>query len=69
MNVARTAGAAAVLLDSVAQNMPLYTLHNERHILNVIGWMERLLGEDDCSNARRLSARCALSPPIFMIWG
>lgn len=35
---------AAQLLSTVVRDMPLYTFHNERHILNIISWMERLLG-------------------------
>jgi molecular chaperone HtpG len=44
-NVQQIAGKAAQLLTTVVKHMPLYTLHNERHILNVIGWMESLLGD------------------------
>ncbi len=35
---------ASAILSTVAKDMPLFTLHNERHSLNVIGWMEDLLG-------------------------
>jgi hypothetical protein len=31
------------LLADIARHMPLFTLHDERHILNVIAWMEFLL--------------------------
>ncbi|MBZ5617314.1 MAG: hypothetical protein LAQ69_01085 [Acidobacteriia bacterium] len=41
--VQSVATKAAALLATVVVDMPLYTLHNERHILNVIGWMESLL--------------------------
>lgn len=41
--VQSVATQAAALLATVVVDMPLYTLHNERHILNVIGWMESLL--------------------------
>jgi molecular chaperone HtpG len=44
-NVQQIAGKAANLLGTVVKDMPLYTLHNERHILNVIVWMESLLGD------------------------
>ena len=37
---------AAHLLNTVVRDMPLYTLHNERHILNILAWMERLLPEE-----------------------
>lgn len=37
---------AAHLLGTVVVDMPLYTLHNETHVLNVIGWMESLLQEE-----------------------
>ena len=49
---------AAELLSTVVVDMPLYTLHNERHVLNVIGWMESLLG----GAIEKLSAlECAIS--------
>ncbi|MBL8233758.1 MAG: ATP-binding protein [Bryobacterales bacterium] len=35
---------AIAQLGRVVQHMPLYTLHDYRHIHNVIRWMERLLG-------------------------
>src|ERR1022692_1409426 len=41
--VERTAGESADLLGRVVSDMLLFTLHDERHILNVIGWMEALL--------------------------
>ena len=41
--VESTARKSADLLSTVIREMPLFTLHNERHILNVIGWMEELL--------------------------
>jgi hypothetical protein len=44
--VQSTATRAAQLLATVVVDMPLYTLHNERHILNVIGWMESLLEDE-----------------------
>jgi hypothetical protein len=34
------------ILATVVVDMPLFTLHNERHSLNVIGWMEDLLGPE-----------------------
>lgn len=37
--------AAAELLKTVNASMPLYTLHDERHILNVLAWMEWLAGD------------------------
>jgi len=49
---------SAQLLSTVVADMPLYTLHNERHVLNVIGWMESLLD----SSIENLSAlECAVS--------
>ena len=51
------ATSAQVLLEQVARHMPLYTLHNERHILNVIGWMDWLIEE---SIARLSSIDCTL---------
>ena len=42
LTVSSVAKEAAILLDTVGQHMPLYTLHNERHVLNVIRWMQRL---------------------------
>ncbi len=44
-NVAAFAIEAAHLLGTINTNMPLYTLHDERHILNVLGWMEWLAGD------------------------
>src|SRR5437899_3082866 len=41
--VESAAEQSADLLGTVVRDMPLFTLHNERHILNVIGWMETLL--------------------------
>lgn len=59
-SVSKAAEQAAHLLDRVAVHMPLYTLHNERHILNIIGWMERLLGGQD--GIKQLSPlECALA--------
>ncbi len=45
-NVQKAAREAAILLDQIVTYMPLYTLHSERHSLNVIAWMERLLGPE-----------------------
>jgi len=42
--VEKAARQASDLLGTVVRDMPLYTLHNERHILNIVGWMETLLG-------------------------
>lgn len=50
---------SAHLLSTVVVDMPLYTLHNERHILNVIGWMENLLGEAGIESLSMLE--CAVS--------
>lgn len=36
---------AAALLGRTSQYMPLYTLHDETHILNVLAWMEWLAGD------------------------
>jgi len=44
VKVDKVARASATLLNQVARYMPFYTLHDERHVLNVLGWMERLLG-------------------------
>jgi hypothetical protein len=41
--VTSVAKQAADVLKTVVRDMPLYTLHDERHVLNVIGWMESLL--------------------------
>lgn len=41
--VTTVATSAAALLKTVVRHMPLYTLHDERHILNVVGWMDWLL--------------------------
>ena len=46
-SVEQAAAKSAALLATVVRDMPLYTLHNERHILNVIGWMESLIGGQD----------------------
>jgi hypothetical protein len=50
---------SAHLLSTVVVDMPLYTLHNERHILNVIGWMEHLLGHGGIEGLSMLE--CAVS--------
>jgi len=50
---------SAELLSTVVVDMPLYTLHNERHVLNVIGWMESLLGE--CRIEGLSALECAIS--------
>ena len=36
---------AVALLKTVTAHMPLYTLHDERHILNIVGWMDWLLAD------------------------
>lgn len=38
--------------------MPLFTLHNKRHILNVVGWMECLLGQEGID--KLTTPECAL---------
>ena len=59
VTVADVAKKAAHLLGTVVVNMPLYTLHNERHILNVIAWMETIL---EVEGIKKLSPlECALS--------
>lgn len=40
--VTKAARNCASLLGTVVRDMPLFTLHNEQHILNVITWMEAL---------------------------
>jgi len=45
-SVETTAKSAADVLSNVVVYMPLFTLHNERHVLNVIGWIESLLGSE-----------------------
>jgi hypothetical protein len=50
---------SAELLSTVVVDMPLYTLHNERHVLNVIGWMESLLGASRIDDLSVLE--CAIS--------
>jgi HD-GYP domain-containing protein (c-di-GMP phosphodiesterase class II) len=58
-DVQSAAVKSAHLLSTVVVDMPLYTLHNERHVLNVIGWMESLVGD---KGIERLSAlECAIS--------
>jgi hypothetical protein len=52
------AAKAAQLLSTVVVDMPLYTLHNERHVLNVLGWMESLLGDKAIRNLSALE--CAI---------
>ena len=54
--VERTARESAALLGTVVSDMPLFTLHDERHILNVIGWMETLLklSAEQIEHARKL---------------
>ncbi|MEZ5402529.1 MAG: ATP-binding protein [Bryobacteraceae bacterium] len=51
-NVRTVAEEAAQLAADIGTYMPLYTLHNERHLLNIVGWMERLLG----ANLKKLSS-------------
>ena len=60
VTVANIAAKAAHLLGTVVVNMPLYTLHDERHhILNVIAWMERILEVEGINKLSPLE--CALS--------
>ncbi len=59
VTVAHVAKQAAHLLGTVVVNMPLYTLHNELHILNVIAWMETILEPEGIKKLSPLE--CALS--------
>ena len=43
--VENTATQAEALLETVRDHMPLYTFHNRRHILNIVGWMDWLVEE------------------------
>jgi molecular chaperone HtpG len=58
-DVQSAAAQSAELLSTVVMDMPLYTLHNERHVLNVIGWMESLLGDESIEKLSPLE--CAIS--------
>lgn len=51
---------ATALLDTVGRDMPLYTLHNQRHILNLIGWIESLLGPAGVGNLSELECTLAI---------
>ncbi|MBY0503255.1 MAG: ATP-binding protein [Bryobacteraceae bacterium] len=57
--VAKTAEGAEAILATVTKDMPLYTLHDRTHILNVIAWMEALLGEQGV--AQMSPVECALA--------
>lgn len=59
-NVREAASAAAHLLDTIARHMPLYTLHTERRILNIIGWMESLLGSEGIRQLSPLETALAI---------
>ena len=60
--VEKATRAALPILDRVVEYMPLYTLHNERHILNIVSWMERLLGSEGIQRLSPLEcALCILS--------
>jgi hypothetical protein len=50
---------AAALLGHVVHDMPLYTLHTERHVLNVLGWIQSLLGSEGIGKLSELE--CALA--------
>ena len=52
---------SAALLGTVDINMPLFTLHDERHILNVISWMETLLDVSDIQLGQFEGALCILA--------
>ena len=52
---------SAALLGTVDVNMPLFTLHDERHILNVISWMETLLDVSDIQLGQFEGALCILA--------
>jgi len=60
VKVDKAARAIVPLSNDVIRYMPLYTLHNERHILNVIGWMERLLGADGLAALSPLESALAI---------
>ena len=55
---------AAPLLNDIGRYMPLFTLHDERHILNVIAWMdwllEPVLAADPKSGGELDETECAL---------
>ena len=59
--VNKTATHAAPLLSRVQDYMPLYTFHNERHILNIIGWMDWLTEPIRESMSPLEAALCLLS--------
>src|SRR5437899_1064071 len=57
--VERAARGFVPVLERIVEYMPLYTVHGERHILNVIGWIERLLGKEGVQRMSPLE--CALA--------
>ncbi|MFN7924051.1 MAG: ATP-binding protein [Bryobacteraceae bacterium] len=59
--VRQTAESAAALLGDIARNMPLYTFHNQRHILNILGWMDWLLADVTPQLAPLEAALCILA--------
>lgn len=57
--VTKTAAGAEPILATITKDMPLYTLHDRTHILNVVAWMEALLGAE---GVQQMSAvECALA--------
>lgn len=48
------------LLKTTRDYMPLYTFHDARHILNIVGWMDWLV-EDEEKLAPLEAALCLLS--------
>jgi len=60
--VEKAAESSAALLGTVVVDMPLFTLHDKTHILNVLGWMQALLEPNSIARLGQLEcAFCILA--------